>query len=181
MGKKIEQKTADTILNLPDSEIIVGGHSFQLTAPTPATLIMVSALVADVPIVSNRASNVIHEMLLAAKDMHVVGKIAATLILGAKRINEHNLMVQITTKTEYKWSWKRFKKVKRTVTHRKLMPEIDYVATTILNEFTTQELSKLIGARLAKMQIGDFFELTAFLSGANLLKRTREAETQSGA
>lgn len=104
------------------------------------------------------------EVLGKAKDMALIGKIAATLILGAKRIKERRYVYG-----KNRW----FGVAKRTL-------EIDYLSERILDEVTNETLVNLVSKRLGKMQIGDFFQLTASLSEANLLKRTKEAETASG-
>ncbi len=177
----LEKIVTDTILQRASDVIVIDGIEYQVTPPTPATLILVSELVAELPIVNRHTDNIIHEVLSSAKDLSVIGKIAATLILGAKRIKESRyIAIEHTNETKC-WSWKKFRFLtKRNIITEKAL-EVDYLAERILNEVTNKTLVELISNRLGMMQIGDFFELTTFLSDANLLKRTREVvATASG-
>ena len=159
--ESLEKKVVDCILQRQET-ITIGNMEYQLAMPTPATLILISELVATMPII-DKDSNVLNEVLSKAKDLSVIGKIAATLILGAKRIKERNHIM-----------------LKTGIFRRKRVLEYDYISEIILEEVTNASLMKLITSRLNSMQIGDFFVLTTSLSEANLLKRTKEVETVSG-
>ncbi len=177
----LEKIVTDTILQRASDVIVIDGIEYQITPPTPATLILVSELIAGLPIVNRHTDNIIREVLSSAKDLSVIGKIAATLILGAKRIKESRyIAIEHTSETKC-WSWKKFRFIaKRNIITEKTL-EVDYLAERILNEVTNKTLVELISNRLGMMQIADFFELTTFLSDANLLKRTREVvATASG-
>lgn len=159
--ESLEKKVVDCILQRQET-ITIGNMEYQLAMPTPATLILISELVATMPII-DKDSNVLNEVLSKAKDLSVIGKIAATLILGAKRIKERNRII-----------------LKTGIFRRKRVLEYDYISEIILEEVTNASLMKLVTSRLNSMQIGDFFVLTTSLSEANLLKRTKEVETVSG-
>lgn len=177
----IEKRVSEAILQNHSETIKIDGIEYPITSPTPATLILVSELVSSMPFVNRKATNIMYEVLRTAKDMAIVGKIVATLILGAKRIKEKRKVLK--TKIEYyeHWSWRKFCKV---IDSRKIMEEqleIDYLAERLLEEVETKTLLSITANRLAKMQIADFFELTTSLSEANIIKRTREVEeTVSG-
>ena len=170
-----EQRVAEAILqgSLKGKVFEVGGEKYTVTEPTPATLMMVSAEVAKMPQVNANTDNVLHEILRTAKDTEVLGKIAAILIIGAKRIKEHrqktvylsserlNFFKRITTS---------FKRKERTV------EEIDWLSEYLLDNVTIKTLAELISVRLAEMQIGDFFGLTTSLSAVNIIKATKEVE-----
>lgn len=160
--ENLEKKVVDCILQRQET-ITIGDKEYQLAPPTPATLILISELVATMPIIDKNNSDILSEVLSKAKDLSVLGKIAATLILGAKRIKERNHII-----------------LKTSPFRRKKVLEYDYISELILNEITNASLMKLITSRLNNMQIGDFFVLTTSLSEANLLKRTKEVEIVSG-
>lgn len=170
-----EQRVAEAILqgSLKGKAFEIGGEKYTVTEPTPATLMMVSAEVTKIPQVNANTDNVLHEILRTAKDTEVLGKIAAILIIGAKRIKEHrqktvclsserlNFFKRITTS---------FKRKERTV------EEIDWLSEYLLDNVTIKTLAELISVRLAEMQIGDFFGLTTSLSAVNIIKATKEVE-----
>lgn len=156
----IESKVANCILEISSESIKIAGEEYLIPTPTPATLILVSELVAQMPVVSNNTDNVVNEVLGKAKDLSVLGKIAATLILGAKRIKE-----------------RRHRRVPRSL---RRISELEYLSEIILHEVSNTDLLKLISSCLNNLQIGDFFVLTTSLSAANMLKRTKEVETASG-
>lgn len=177
----LEKLVADAILERASETITIGGREYEIAPATPATLILVSELVAEMPAVNIKADNILLEVLSTAKDVSVIGKVAATLILGAKRIKERrNITIEHTTETK-RWSWRKFCIVAERATITEEVLEVDYLAERILNEVTNDTLVKVISKRLGLMQIGSFFEVTTFLSGANQLRRTREVvATQSG-
>ncbi|MBO7287324.1 MAG: hypothetical protein J6U85_03740 [Bacteroidales bacterium] len=160
--ENLEKKVVDCILQRQET-ITIGDKEYQLAPPTPATLILISELVATMPVIDKNNSDILSEVLCKAKDLSVLGQIAATLILGAKRIKERNHII-----------------LKTSPFRRKKVLEYDYISELILNEITNASLMKLITSRLNNMQIGDFFVLTTSLSEANLLKRTKEVEIVSG-
>ena len=178
--ENIEKKVTDAILQRAES-FVLDGVEYTITPPTPATLILISELVSTMPVVDRKASNILYEVLATAKDLSVIGKIVATLILGAKRIKERRY-VTIQDETETKrWSWKRLRFVTSRTTIETKVLEVDYLAERLLNEVTNETLVHIVSKRLGMMQIGDFFELTTSLSEANQLKRTKEVvATQSG-
>lgn len=159
----LEKLVADAILERASETITIGGREYEIAPATPATLILVSELVAEMPAVNIKADNILLEVLATAKDVAVIGKITATLILGAKRLKKRRKLW-----VRNGWRWRR-------------VNELDYVAERILDEVTNETLVKVISKRLGLMQISSFFEVTTFLSEANQLKRTREVETRCGA
>lgn len=172
--ENIEKKVADAILQNSD-KLVLEGKEYPVCSATPATLIMISEVVSELPVVMDRQSdNILMEVLSKAKDLKLIGRIAAVLILGAKRIKENRKIII----SEYRhWSWKKF----RYVTTSKEVSELDYVSDIILDNVSSALLLKIVGKRLSLMQIGDFFELTTSLSEVNLLRRTKEVvQTASG-
>lgn len=186
----IEKAVADAILERATDRLTIDGHEFEIAPPTPATLIMISELVSTMPAVNKDADNIMYEVLGTAKDLRVIGKIAAVLILGAKRIKEQREIKTAETEEaktikQRRWSWRKFRhvEVKAEVKAKKAPTsqyEADWLADKILYEVTPQTLLKIVAKRLGQMQLADFFELTTSLSAANLAKRTKEVETAHG-
>ena len=71
--KTIEQQVADTILQQPTDEITIGGRTYPIGQPTPATLIMVSGLVSQLPEMDPKSDNILVEVLAKAKDCRIIG------------------------------------------------------------------------------------------------------------
>ena len=177
----LEKLVSDTILQKTSEVIVIDGVEYPITPPTAGTVIMISELVSQLPVVNRHTDNILLEVLGTAKDLSVIGKIAATLILGAKRIKERRYTTITHTTETKRWSWRKFRFVVERATTTQRLLEVDYLAEKILNEVTNETLVKLVSKRLGTMQIGDFFELTTSLSEANLLKRTKEVvATASG-
>jgi len=167
--KTLEQQVADTILQHKTTSLEIEGRTFEIPAPTPATIMMVSAEVHKMPHIRQNPTSILQEALLTAKDCAAVGRIAAILVLGAKRINENR---QVVTSERRKWSWHKF----RFTTEQKTESELDFVTRHILEELTPATLNETITKRLMEMQVGDFFGLTTSLSAINILEKTKEVE-----
>lgn len=176
MKKSIEKKVADTILQTPEI-LKVGEVEYFIYPPSTATLIMVSEIISDMPTIDEDTENVLTEVLRVAKDMKVIGKIAAVLILGAKRIKEYNKVVVWRRVEKKKFNFWKMKYETSVEPTSEIMLEVDELAETLLDNLSSKQLKDLVSERLTNMSIPDFFGLTASLSAANLLKRTREAET----
>ncbi|MCQ2257828.1 MAG: hypothetical protein MJZ41_07545 [Bacteroidaceae bacterium] len=157
-NQNIERSVADAILQ-KETSVTIGGHTFKVAQPTPATLIMASALIAELPTFDVNSNHIIVDILAKAKDAEVIGKIVATFILGAKRIKE--------------------KRTIKTGLFRK-QNEIEWLSDYILDNLQCSEISQIINQRLLDMQIYDFFALTTSLSIASITKPTKEVETASG-
>lgn len=179
MKKTLEQQAAATILEQPIGEITVAGMKYQIAPPTTATLIMVSALISELPEIDPETTDtaVLAETLRIAKDCDALGQIAATIILGAKRIKEHPIKTIDTYATEKKWSWRHFKRVEKITKTTLPVFERDYIAGVILEEMTPAALHEFLMATLAEAGIADFFVLTTSLQTKNLLARTEVGET----
>ncbi len=176
----IEKKVADTILEQPTDFIKVGETEYTIAPPTTGTLILVSGLVSTLPIVKKDADNALYEVLSTAKDLSIIGKIAATLILGAKRIKERRTAIKTEAEQYTRWSWRKMRTVTMTKTTTSEALEADLLAERLLDEVDIKTLSDIVVKCLGKSQFGDFFVLTTSLSEVNLLKRTKEVETASG-
>lgn len=158
----VEQKTASTILQAP-VEVVLGGKTYKVAPPSIATLILASEIVSQLPQIKLNPEKVIEESLAVAKDFSLLGDIAAVFILGARKANE---------------------KVKRTIIQRILRrPQetaLISLSRELLHNATPRELHAAIAQILMKMQLGDFFGLTTFLTEINLLRPTK-VETEATA
>lgn len=181
--ENIEQEVADAILQRPSSYLTIKGVAYAIAPPTPATLILISELVSTLPEMdTSDGNNILHEVLHKAKDAGVIGKIVATLILGAKRILQCNTVKIKRKKAVKRFHWMKMRKVTAYVTYEEEVKEVDYLADLVMQNCSCHVLYNVVIKRLADMQIGDFFGLTTSLSGANLLKSTKEVGgTASGA
>lgn len=169
----IEAAAANTILQQPH-EVEIAGRRYQIAPPTPATLFLVSEQISYLPPINSSAKNVLAEVLSKAKDCRPVTRIAAILILGAKRINERHPVAVVRKdliEPEPAKGLRRLFKCQRPriVERDHMMFEIDWLAAQIAENMTIQELSQLVITELGGLGIGDFFGLTASLSAGNLL------------
>lgn len=153
----IERSVADAIL-AKEKEVTICGRKYKVAPPTPATLIMASAYVAELPTMS-MSENILAEVLTKAKDAQAIGKVLATLIMGAKLINQH-------------------RKIRRGLFRKQ--DEFEWLSNYLLENYTIKEITNMLTQRLAQMEIGDFFGLTTSLSAVSITKRTKEVETASG-
>lgn len=164
-----ERKVAETILQEKDKKITVAGVEYTFGKPTVATMIMISALVSELPSVDPKATggNIVREVLRTAKDSEKIGEIAAVLILGAKRVLEHRMVSRIQPKRR-PWSIFLPSDMETIQTEEK-----DALAKDLLEEMTIDELQGLIIGRISDLHVGSFFGLTTSLTTANILKATK--------
>lgn len=152
MKEPIESKVARTILQ-DDRLIAIGKRVYKVSPPSTATLIRVSESISRLPQVRLDKDHIVEDSLYVARECRVLGDVLAWLILGEKRGGSTFL--------------RRFRR-------RRL-------ARYILRDISPSELQKLIADLLNDMEIGDFFGLTTFLTGINLIRPTRKVETSTTA
>lgn len=164
-----EERVAQTILQQP-MVIHVGDNDYSVAPPSTATLILVSAAVSRLPILELNPEKIVQGVLHNAKDCEVVGEIIATLILGAKHVND-----PVKTKRKCRCSilfglihYNRNKKVRET--------KREQLSRELLENLTPRELQDNLAKILATMQIGDFFGLTTFLNEINQTRPTKVVE-----
>lgn len=160
---EIEKKVADTILQKP-YKVEVGGVTYEVAPPSIATLIIVSSLIAQLPVIKIDEKNVLLESLKVAKDCKVIGDIVATLILGADNLEEEMVVVE-----------KRLfgivrKESKLIVDNQRILSD------KILKKLTPRQVNNTTIDILNRMEVGDFFGLTASLIEVNLTKPTKDQE-----
>jgi len=157
MKKTIESKVADAILQR-ERTIKIGDKTYQVAPPSTATLILVSELVAQMPVVDSETKQTMTESLRIARDCKVIGDIIATMILGAKALkNKRKFFSRSKAKAE--------------------------LAEEILLNIKPSDLYVMTQELLQGMEISFFFGISTFLSAINLTKPTkptREETIQSG-
>lgn len=166
MEQTIESKVAQTILQQP-KKITIGDKTYNIAPPSVATLILVSASVSRLPHIHLDDKKIMEETLSVAKDCHELGDIAATLILGAKHINDP-VESRHTEKKRHLWGLFHTKRTTVKVETRK-----EHLSRELLEDLTPRDLHNLIAQSLVEMQVGDFFGLTTFLTEINLMRPTK--------
>ena len=177
----LERKVAITILEEPIGEIAIGDDIYRVPAPTTATLIAVSALISELPELDLTVADdfLAAEVLSHAGAGRTLARIAATLMLGAKRIREER-EIEVEDRSETgnalrrcrgRLAWFRPK------TWR--VKELDYVSNLLEESCTHGKLREIIYTLIKESGLDDFFYLTTSLRAKNLLQRTREVENQT--
>ena len=174
----IEGKVAETILQMPD-EVRVGDTTYTVAPPSAATIILVSEAVSRLPQVRFDRGSVLEDTLRHARDCKALGEIGATLILGARHINDTVGANEVTVRRRRLFGLLPDKVVTERV---ESLRRRDIIARQLMEEMTPREMATLIGTLLGKMQVSDFFELTTFLTEINLTRPTKveTGQTASG-
>ena len=166
MTDPIEARVASTILQTP-RELIIGGRTLLVAPPTTATLILVSEAIATLPQAILDSEHVVEETLRIARDCRAIGEVLAILILGARGLTE----TKTTTKKNL------FGLFSSTSTETIDLKE--ELAQHLLLHLSSAEMFRLLTELIRDLQLADFFGITTFLIGVNLLRPTREVETET--
>lgn len=165
----IEKKVADTILENPLT-IRVGRTSYEVAPPSVGTLIRVSEAVSRLPHTKLDSEKVLQECLSVGKECAVLGEIAAILILGAKRCREA-VERRLVSGGVYLFGLvdtRRWAEVNA----------VEELTREVLDNCSPRQTFDIITRILGTLELSDFFALTTFLSGVNLLRATKvENET----
>ena len=155
MEKTTEQKTAESILQIPE-KVKVGGKTYTVAKPSTATLIMASAAISLLPKFELNKETMITDVLRQAKDADGLGEVVAIMMVGTKYMHRYFFV---------RW----YKKWR-----------IRHLKWKLLEELGNDELQQLTYQLFSKMNVGDFFGLIAFLSEVNTTKPTKATTTASG-
>jgi len=174
MKKKenIETRVAEAILQQP-MEVAVGKSKYLVAPPSVATLILASEAVSRLPQGALDEQRVLEETLAKAEYCRPLGEVAAILILGAKGLTETR---KVKEKQPRYYFFGLFCRTK-TVEVERAFNRKEELANELLENLSPSELNMLISRILKTMQIADFFGLTTFLTGANLLRPTKVDES----
>ncbi len=175
MKESVESKVAMTILEEHIGEITLDGKAYHIPAPTTATIIAVSALISELPEFDLTVPDdqLPAEVLKHGQSGATLARIAATLMLGVKRIKERHI-VEVQIGVKRRWSWHHLKRIEEPETIRKA--EIDHLTQKILDNCTTGQLREITFALIKEGGLDDFFILTTSLHAKNHLTPTREVE-----
>lgn len=175
MQPTLEEKVAQTLLQ-QDTQIQVGDHTYTIAPPSVATLILASEAISHLPAHQLNPDRAVEETLHVAKDCRALGEVVATLILGAKQVNE---LVEIRHTTRQRRLWGLFHTTKTSVT---MESRKEHLSRELLENVSPRQLHNIIAQVLSQMQVADFFGITTFLTEINLLRPTKveTAPTASG-
>ena len=162
----IETKVSQTILQQRE-EIVIGEKTYTIAPPSVATLILASEVVSHLPQEKLDEDHIVEETLSIAKDCREIGDLAAILILGAKHIND-KVERRETRRRSILWGlFHRDKTITITETAKEAL------SRELLENTTPRDLHSAIARIILKMQVGDFFGLTTFLTEINLMRPTK--------
>lgn len=180
MKENIETKTARTVLQQPE-RITVAGTLYEVAPPSTATLILASEVVARMPQFTPDPQRIVEQALALAGDCRPLGELVALLILGAKGLTQTRKVKREVEKSVCDTCFfglvRRPRTVVQTVEEEVVVDRLAELSRVLLEELTPAELHSLTARLLARMQVADFFGLTTFLSGINLLRQTRGVGT----
>ena len=155
MGKTIEQKVAESILQQPEI-IEIGGKRYTVAKPSTATLIMASAAISKLPRFVLKEKTMVSDVLREAKDADGIGEVIAIMIVGTRYMHRFFFV-----------RWFKMWRIRR-------------LKWRLLEEHGNGELQRLAYQLFSKMEVGDFFGLIAFLGEVNMTKPTKATTTASG-
>lgn len=172
MDTTIETKVSQTILQ-QEEQIVIGEKTYSIAPPSVATLILASEVVSHLPQDKLDESRIVEETLSIAKECREIGDLAAILILGAKHINDK---VERQEKRRRSLLWGLIH-TERCVTITETAKEA--LSRELLENTTPRDLHSAIARIILKMQVGDFFGLTTFLTEINLMRPTKVETEQT--
>lgn len=151
----VEKKVADTILQ-SNFTVEAGGAKFNVAPPRTATIIRLSELVVNLPMIDSK--EYLDEVLKKGRNAKVIGDVFALLVCG--EIPPLRIYSPVSIFAHFKRA-KRYRKAKRHALYR----------------VTPRELMLLISQILGRQEISDFFTLIASLRSANILRETKTTPT----
>lgn len=162
----IEGRVADAVLQRDLGEVEIAGEKYRVAAPTLATLITISEIISELPVVEEaKGMDALYSVLHYAKDYRKLGDIAAVLILGAKKA---------CTKSDRLVVKKRlFGLIRKEYITKSDVEVKDRLSEQIIDTMSPTELWTLITKLLGTMEVGSFFGIITSLSAANMLRPTK--------
>ena len=152
--KTLEHEVADTILQRK-RKITIGGRVYSVAPPSAATLIQMSAEVSELPggMRIDGDGDYFSATILRAKDCAALGRILATMMIGARPTLAGQLVARLRIRVR---------------------------GRRLLARHSPRQLNTANTELIRGMQVADFFALTAFLSGMSITKATKAGTTASG-
>lgn len=153
----IETQTSNLLSDTPTT-IVIGGATYQIAPPTFANLARISSEIAQLEIGTIDPAQLAEGVLREARHGYQLARIIATAIEETERT------------TWYQRLWRRLReRITRTT-----------LADRIYRTATPSEATQAFSEILQTLQLGDFFAITTFLSGARITRATK-VETEIGA
>lgn len=148
-NKTIEQQTADTILQRPET-LTIGERTFNVPKPTTAALIMASAAASKLPRVSLQGGeDLVSEVLRVGRDCAPIGEVLACLITDTRGSMSSG------------------------EAHKQYEERLKETTAALLEEGSPSELMRAAALLLNTSDVSNFFGLTTFLVEVNLTKATK--------
>ncbi|OFY44009.1 MAG: hypothetical protein A2X18_07730 [Bacteroidetes bacterium GWF2_40_14] len=162
----IESKIVKAVLQ-GKTVLTICGEKYEVATPLVATIMKVSELIAEMPVIDSSLENeeAKMEVLRKARECSVLGEICAVMMLGYKE----NYVDTVVIRPE--------KRLFGVVINKPKVQEIDRLkelSDKLLTKIGPRDLSMLMRGLLDDMEIEAFFGLTTSLSDINLVKKTVE-------
>lgn len=164
----IESRVASAILQRRIASIGIDGKEYDIAPPTLATLILVSEIVATLPVVDKskvEPENRLYSALHNARHYKRIGELIGVLILGAKNVTATE-MIEVTTR-KFFGLIRRKKQIPRTYNRAVELGE------SIMMNVRPSLIYELIIKLLQQNEITIFFAITTSLSAANIIQPTK--------
>lgn len=153
-----EKKVERAILQ-KGGKVRIGDREYEYPSPTLGTLYMVSALISDIPEITDSKDTA--AVVGSAFCARSVARIIATLIIGAKSLK-----------------MRANKPIHRLLSALKIKPSpLDALTEAILDTCTPRDALSILVELLGESQLPDFFVLTTFLREASLTRPTKVVKT----
>ena len=155
--ENLETKTSETVLQKP-IEVKVGDEVFLAAPPSFATLIELSRFIPDLAEVKGSTSeDIVMQCLAYAGKSEYIGEMVAIMILGAKGIRP-----EVVKKR--KWLF---------IPREEVVYPQKVLGQKINLELSIKEIFELFVQLLNSLDVVFFSEITTFLRGVNLIKKTK--------
>ena len=154
----IEVPTSN-LLNDTPTIIVIGGATYQIAPPTFANLARISSEIAQLDMGTIDPAQLAEGVLREARHGYQLARIISTAIEETER----------PTRLQRTW-----RKLRERITRTTLADRIYQTATP---SEATQAFSEI----LQTLQLGDFFAITTFLSGARITRATKVSHPTRGA
>lgn len=161
----IESRVASAILERTVATLDLDGERYEIAPPTLATLILVSEIVATLPVVNNTdvaPDDRLYSALHHARYYRRIGEMAGVLILGAKNVTGERIVK--------KRRWFGLLPAKRIIEKYNRAAEL---GEKIVMNLRPMLIYELIIKLLRQNDISSFFAITTSLSAANIIKPTK--------
>ena len=154
----MEQEVAGAVMQRQET-ITINDHTYRYPRPNLATIMEASEDISKLPEVKiDEKGYIVEETLRIARHYRVISKIVAKILVGVRY---------------YKFPIRRF------FYRLFITPKIRRIEDRVMNDIPPADLKNLFLSLLGRMQCADFFAITTFLQGINVIKPTRKVESKT--